>query len=374
MDLFASWINYATNGGIRPFYNFCPGCDYPPFNVYIFWGLGSLAKAIGLYTSSNINYLIKLIPNLFDLATAGLIYIFVRAQLSFKKSLLATALYAFNPAVIFNAAVWGQWDAIYTFFLVLSLMFALKSKPKFSAVAYAIGILIKPQAIALAPLIVFLIYRKSGIKNILISIVTFAGTIILVILPFEWGNPVTFLSSIYFRAYGGYQFVSSNAFNLWGLLGMNVPDGNLFILGWAMFGALSAGVLYVMHKRFTVSGDLLAVFCAFMLFFGFFMLPTRIHERYMFPAISMLALAFPFMKKTRPLFAVLTGTLLVNQAAVLIGTFLVNQPRTLSILNNQNLVQYGNWLILSVSLINVVALIFAIILMFGFLKRNDSLD
>ena len=43
---------------------------------------------------------------------------------------LAAALYAFNPAVIFNAAVWGQFDAIYTFFLVLSLYpdFLIKTK------------------------------------------------------------------------------------------------------------------------------------------------------------------------------------------------------------------------------------------------------
>jgi Gpi18-like mannosyltransferase len=241
-------------------------------------------------------------------------------------------------------------------------MLALKSKPKFSAAAYAIGILTKPQAIALAPLIAFLIYKKSGFKNLLISIATFAGAIVLVTLPFQWGNPVTFLSNIYFGAYSGYQSVSVNAFNAWGLLGMNVPDGNLFILGWAMFGALTVGILYVMHKRFTVSGDWLAVFCAFILFFGFFMLPTRIHERYMFPAISMLALAVPFIKKSRPLFAVFTATFLVNQAYVL------------SILNSDLLVPNSNWIILSVSLINVAALIGSTVLMFSFLKKPQWLS
>ena len=289
---FASWFNTATQNGIRPFYNLAGFADYPPFNVYIFWTFGSLAKA----ASINILTMIKLVPNLFDLATAALIYFFVRKQSSFKFALMATVLYAFNPAVIFNAAVWGQFDAVYTFFLVLSFMLALKSKPELSALAFALGLLTKPQGIALLPLIVFLIYKKDGLKRLLTSVAAFAATVFLVILPFEWSNPVTFLTKIYFGAYGGYAFTSINAFNLWGLYGMWVPDRGLNILGWVLFGAFAVFILYFLNKRFKVSGDSLAVFSAFMLFFAFFMLPTRIHERYLFPAISVLALMFPLSR------------------------------------------------------------------------------
>ena len=152
---FISWINTATQHGIRPFYNVAGFIDYPPFNVYIFWAFGSFGKAVGISTAN----IVKLIPNFFDLATALLIYVFVRKQASFKSALLATALYTFNPAVIYNTAIWGQFDAIYTFFLILSLMLALKSKPKLAAAAFAIGLLTKPQGIVLAPLVAFLIYK-----------------------------------------------------------------------------------------------------------------------------------------------------------------------------------------------------------------------
>ena len=267
------------------------------------------------------------------------------------------AFYAFNPAVIFNAAVWGQYDAIYTFFLVLSLMLALRSKPKLSAAVFAIAILTKPQGIALAPLLIYLIFRKNGIKNLLISVAAFAATVFVVILPFEWSNPVTFLSKIYFGAYSGYQYTSINAFNLWGIFGLWQPDGNLFILGWALFGAFAVFTVYVLHKRFKVSGDMLAVFCAFMLFFAFFMLPTRIHERYLFPAISMLALLFPLMKKARPFYVVLTGTLLVNQAYVL------------SFLNSANpFIPSGDLVVLAVSVINLVMFLYGSVLMWDELK------
>jgi Gpi18-like mannosyltransferase len=314
----------------------------------------------------NADNIVKLAPNLFDLGTALLIYIFVRKQSTFKLALAATALYTFNPAVIYNAAVWGQFDAIYTFFLILSLMLALKSKPKLSAAALAIGLLTKPQGIALAPLIAFLIYKKNGLKQMLVSVLVFAGTVFLVIAPFDWGgSPVTFLSNIYFGAYRGYAYTSINAFNLWGLYGLWVPDGNLFIVGWALFGAFAAFTLYFLHKRFNASDEFLAIFAAFMLFFAFFMLPTRIHERYLFPAISVLALMFPFLKKARPLYAVLTATLLINQAYVLywLNAYYPNAGPNLT----------GDPVVLAVSVINLLMFLYASILMWDELKGREWL-
>jgi Gpi18-like mannosyltransferase len=118
---FTSWYNTAVQHGIRPFYNLAGFADYPPFNVYIFWFFGSIANALNL----SIATMVKVVPNVFDLATGVIIYLFTRKQASFKIALLATGFYLFNPAVIFNAAVWGQYDAVYAFFLVLSLVLAL---------------------------------------------------------------------------------------------------------------------------------------------------------------------------------------------------------------------------------------------------------
>jgi Gpi18-like mannosyltransferase len=356
---FSYWFNAAAEHGIRPFYSVAGFADYPPFNVYIFWVFGSLTKASGISITS----MVKLVPNLFDLATALLTYIFVRKQASFKVALTATALYTFNPAVIYNTAVWGQFDATYTFFLVLSLMLALKSKPKLSAAAFAIGLLTKPQGIALLPLVAFLIYKKNGLKNLLFSVLVFAATVFLVILPFDWrGNPLTFLSNIYFGAYGGYAYTSINAFNIWGLYGLWVPDGSFYILGWALFGAFAVFTLYFLYKRFNTSDEFLAIFGAFMLFFAFFMLPTRIHERYLFPAISMLALMFPFLKRTRLLYAALTATFLINQAYVLywLNASYPNAGPNLT----------GDPVVLAVSAINLLLFIYASILMWYKLKGN----
>ena len=370
LNTFASWFNTAAENGPHVFYNVISWCDYPPFNIYFFWGFGSLAKALSLSGTPAIYSIIKLLPNLFDIATAFLIYVFVRQRLDFKSALLATALYAFNPAVIFNAAVWGQFDAIYTFLLLLSLMLVLASQPELSVAAFMLSVLTKPQAIALAPLIAYLILRQYKVqwRRLITSVVAAVATVLVVIIPFEWSNPITFLSDIYFGALGGYAVTSVNAFNTWALVGLWVPDGSLFILGWVLFGAFTAFTLYVLHKRFNPSGEMLVVFSAFMLFFSFFMLPTRIHERYLFPAISMLALMFPFIKKTRPLYAALTATLFVNISYVL---YWLNVYNAAGYDYGPNLT--GDPVVMAVSVINLIVFLYVLVLMWDELKGRSWL-
>jgi Gpi18-like mannosyltransferase len=349
---FVSWFSTAAQHGIRPFYSVAGFVDYPPFNVYIFWAFGSLANAMQV----NMATMVKFVPNLFDLATSTLIYFFVRKQATFKVALVSTALYAFNPATIYNTAVWGQFDAVYTFFLVLSLLLALKSKPIPSAVSFALGLLTKPQGIALLPLIVLLIYKKNGLKNLLFSVVAFAVTVFLAVIPFEGiGNPVTFLVKNYSSGYSYYNVTSANAFNIWGLFALWMKDGIFFYVGWALFGAVAAFTLYFVHKRFKISGDLMAIFAAFILFFAFFMLPTRIHERYMFPAISMLALMFPLIKRSRPLYVALTATLFINEAYIL---YWLNKSYPNAAPNLT-----GDPIVVAVSAINLLMLAYASIIM-----------
>jgi Gpi18-like mannosyltransferase len=370
---FGAWFNIANEQG-GSFYTSLwsnpqtAWVDYPPFNVYIFWVFGSLTKVLTPIGVSWVN-IVKLVPNLFDMAIGAVIYFFVRKQLSFKLSLITVALYVFNPAIVFNAAVWGQFDAIYTFFLLISLLLAIKSKPELSAVTFALAILTKAQGIALLPLVVFLILKQNGVKRFLTAVLAFAATIFLVILPLDWGgSPVTFLSRLYFGIYGHYTYTSFNAFNLWGLFGFAITDENFFILGWVLFGALSLFTLYVLNKRFKVSDEMPTLFAAFMLFFGFFMLLTRMHERYMFPAISILVLMFPFVKKTRTFYFVLTGTLLANIAYVL---YWLNLYANAGYDYGPNLT--GHPVVLAVGVINLIMLVYAIILLWDELKGRHWL-
>ena len=366
MVTFEAWFGTAADHGLRSFYSLTR-CDYPPFNVYLFWGFGSLAKAFSLFGTPQITYIIKLVPAIFDAVLGFLIFVFIRSRLDFKTAIIAAALYVFNPAVIYNSAVWGQFDAIYTFFLVLALMLALASKPELSVVTYGISVLTKPQAIALLPLIAYLILRKNGWRRLVTSLVAGAATVFTVILPFEWTNPVTFLANNYLFGYGEYALTSVNAFNPWAFGGFGMSDTLLtFILGWILFGGLAVFALYFSHKRLGPSGELVLFFSAFVLFFGFFMLPTRIHERYLFPVISMLTLMFPFIKKTRPLYLVLTATLFANISYVL---YWLNVYANAGYTYGPNLT--GDPVVLAISLINSIAFLYVLLLMWHELRGRS---
>jgi Gpi18-like mannosyltransferase len=363
MGTFEAWFRTAADNGLRSFYSLTR-CDYPPFNVYLFWGFGSLANAFTLFGTPQIAYVIKVVPAIFDAAAGFLIFVFIRSRLNFKGAAISVALYVFNPAIIYNSAVWGQFDAIYTFFLVLSLMIALKSKPELSAVTYAVAVLTKPQAIALLPLIAYLIIRKRGLRRLATSLIAGATTVFVVILPFEWSNPLTFLANNYFFGYNEYAFTSVNAFNTWALGGLWIQDTLVtFMIGWMLFAVLATFVLYLLHKRLGASGELLVLFSAFILFFGFFMLPTRIHERYLFPAISMLTLVFLFLKKMRPLYVLLTSTLLANIAYVL---YWLNVYANAGYTYGPNLT--GDPIVLAISLINLITFLYVLLLMWDELR------
>lgn len=325
-----------------------------------------MARLLSLFKTGFLVYVLKLPSNIFDIATAFLIFTFLRKNLSLKSSLIAASLYAFNPATIFNASVWGQFDAIYTFFLVLSLVLILSSKPMLSVIAFTVGILTKPQSIALAPLILFLIARKHGWKGVVTSALVSAATILITIAPFKWSNPVNFLAGIYLGGYGGYPYTSINAFNVWAFTGFWKPDTETFMfsldfftIGWAMFGALAALSLYTLHKRLDNSQE--SVFLsAFVLLFGFFMLPTRIHERYLFPVFSLLALMMPFLKESRPIYGILTFTCFSNQAYVL------------PFLNSGRYIPDGDPFVWAVAFINLAAFLYTLLLMVRGVKAGKQ--
>jgi Gpi18-like mannosyltransferase len=324
INTYKAWIGTAVDTGLKAFYG-TVWCDYPPFNVYIFLSLGSIAKALSLFGTDWMLYLIKLPSNIIDLATAFLIFCIVRKRFDFKTSLIACAAYAFNPATIFNSAIWGQFDAIYTFLLFLSVMTAVESRPKLSGMFFALALLTKPQSIALLPLLTFFIARRYGLKKLLTSIAIGAGTVLAVILPFQWSDPIKTLVGIYTGGYGNYAYTSVNAFNLWGIEGFWLSDARAFILslqsiGWIMFGACVIFALYALRRK----SDYAMYFAAFVMLFAFFMLPTRIHERYLFPAFSFLAL-FLYERRASVIYVALSIAYLINQAYVLYF-FYLNKP------------------------------------------------
>jgi len=338
---FSAWFNVAAEKGLPGFYD-AIWSDYPPFNVYIFWLFGKLSQAVG---PDSLPFIIKLPQNLFDLATAFLIFRFLRERFSFKVSLAVMAIYAFNPATIFDLAVWGQMDSIYTFFMVASLYSALRSKYELSGGLLSLAILTKPQGIILLPVVAYIILRNGGWWRALSSSVAFGAIVFLVILPFNWENPIAFLVDRY-AGYNLYPYNSVNAYNLWALLGFWKPDTVSYLgltyqqWGGLAFGAFSAFVMWQLHRRYAPRA---AIFAVFLLAFGFFMFMTRMHERYLFSVFALLALGW---------YARFTLWLYLG----LVITFFAQLFYVLSVLKAESFISDGHWSIYVLVPANIILL------------------
>ncbi len=294
---FTNWSQEVFNNGFNNFYqNF--GADYPPFYIYILW----IIRAISHIFNIDINLLLKFPTVIADIATSFLIFHIARKYTSFNIALLSVIIYVFNPAIIYTSAIWGQVDSIYTFFLLFAVYEFVSDKPITSSVLFTLSVLTKPQSLVLAPLFVILIIKKHSYK-MLVKLACISTIIFLFLSkPFYIDSSVSEIFRLYISSYTEYPFTSLNAFNFWALFGMFRPDSVSFlfpfltyrILGYLLFASLFVYVLYFLLKR---NEEKMIYLCTSLLFFGFFMLFTRIHERYLFPMFVFLVIAMIFDKR-----------------------------------------------------------------------------
>jgi predicted membrane-bound dolichyl-phosphate-mannose-protein mannosyltransferase len=162
-----------------------------------------------------------------------------------------------------------------------------------------------------------MLLRHGDWRRIISSSVTFLVVVYLSILPFNWDSPIAFLVDSY-TGYNLYEYNSINAYNLWALAGFwksdIVPHWGLTYQQWGILAyvAFIAFVIWQLHKRYEPRS---AIYAVFLLLFGFFMLMTRMHERYLFSAFALLALGW-HTRYTIWIYAGLAVTFLAQLAIV----------------------------------------------------------
>ncbi len=152
--------------------NDSPPSDNPPVLLYPFWFLGWLYEQLisplfgrtRLGDPDMLRFMLRLPGLAADLLAGAFIFrvLWKRGSVSFNAALLATSAYLFNPALIFDSAYWGQTAAIHVLFMLLSVIAADRRCYGWAGAALATAILTKPQAIAIAPLILLLAVREGG--------------------------------------------------------------------------------------------------------------------------------------------------------------------------------------------------------------------
>ena len=302
LNSFRSWASELGTRGPWGFYNRGIFVDYLPGYMWILWALGSVGA---LFTgSTDPGVLIKLPAILADgllvLATARL-----AADLGAPRhgQLLAAVAMAFGPMIWIDSAVWGQVDSVGTAALLLSLSALIRGKTVRGAILAALAAVLKPQFGILIPIVAVLAFVRARSARdpwgFVVAGLAGAATIALAALPFGLTLPDVVAKVA--EAAGGYPYLSVNAWNPWALIsvgGRSIVDAT----GWAsdidplpLIGvpgvaigsaAIAAAVLVAMRyvRRDTAIRTVTAVA---ILAVAFFVLPTRVHERYLFPAIPL---------------------------------------------------------------------------------------
>lgn len=334
MGCFSAWAARMADGGPANFYQEGYFCDYPPAYMLVLGIQGMLAEGLGVaYGSMGMQALLKLAPIACDLVLAVLLYRMTRRQMGSAAALALAALIALNPALIVTGSCWGQIDAVLCLLLVLTLLQARAGRWHTAIPLFALAVLAKPQAGLLAPLGIAALVKegitRSGTgKRIGVGLAAGVGVTLAVVLPFAWGkNIVTWLIELYQTTLSGYEHATLSTGNLMFLLGGNWVNDSSELFGAVTYGqagmvlmalSFAAGIaLYALDK-----GRERLMLCAAMTLQLVFTLGTRMHERYILPAVVLLLFAYVETGDVRLL---ISGVAASAASAVNIGVVLAYQ-------------------------------------------------
>jgi len=233
--------------------------------------------------------------------------------------------FALNPSVVLHATRWGQTDSIPSFLVLVALLCANSRSTALSWFLLSLAAATKPQALLFAPLLLVLTWKTDRWGGLLKVALATASTAIVVMSPLihagTWKKALE-----YFAALARYHpWTTANALNLWWVLGLGerFPDTgapwdlSLPVIGPLTyrtigFSFLAAALLFVLWRLFNArdEGDIWAI--AAYAAFTFFMLPTKIHENYVYAVFPLLAMAFFVGRPLVVLYVILSCTWLVN--------------------------------------------------------------
>jgi Gpi18-like mannosyltransferase len=342
-----SWSLTLAEHPLREFFAKAGFADYPPGYFFVLWFVGHAYKLLvhSDPTYGMLKIFVKLPGIVMDFVD-GLIYAIVRRFASVAMGVRAAAFFAFNPATIFISAYWGQVDSVAAGLTLGSLLLMIDSDRRTGRAAtlsivgawllLAYSVLIKPPAIVIAPLYFAFIFASddsavriaAGDRHLARRPRGSGARVSVGVSPSSEREPVTlatWLVGRYAYASGVYAYNSVNAFNLY-VMGLRQPllaksDGGL-IPNVAGIGFPDVRVGHRPLRRRDAARDLALrpaarrrvalLEAAMILSLAYFVLSTRMHERYIFNAM-MLATPLMFYRR-RYLYAaiVLSLTLLGN--------------------------------------------------------------
>lgn len=331
---FEAWTLTLIAHPFSAFYTSTSFADYPPGYFYILAAVGHVYQVVAPHGNLEVlKYLVKLPAVLMDLVDGALLYAIVRRFAAERWALGAAAIFVLNPAVIFCSATWGQVDSISSGLALLAIYLLLRAGDGENGVwpivlawlAMSYSLLIKPQAAILIPLLVVFAFvsPERRRERLLGTGLGIAGAILLAFaltVPFHpTGNPANAFAWLYEKYSFGksvYAYNSVNAFNLWSVLHPFWQSDSQQIGPWPQYfwGILlvAAASVLVLVRYAQARTQQALIEAAALLALSFYMLSTRMHERYIYDGLLFTIAAIPFAARYLWASVAFTVTLFVN--------------------------------------------------------------
>lgn len=280
------WYEFVREHGIeslgRTFTNYTPFYGYLLFLVSRFDGWADPW------------HLVKAISFVFEFGCAVLAAKFVSlggARLSAAAAAFACVWIA--PTVFYNGAMWGQAEAIWTFFCLLSVYCLCRNKPGWSMIAFGAAFAIKAQAVFLGPFIFgFLLRRK--IHWAWVAAVP-AVYLALALPALLLGQPMIDIVSVYWKQSAHFRLLSANAANLWWFVPNKFYTAGVIIGAAAAGGAGLAISVWIARRKGEFRTETILFAAALSLFLMPFLLP-KMHDRY-FYAFEVIVIPLAFLDR-----------------------------------------------------------------------------
>ena len=264
---FELWINEISNQGFKAlagdFY------DYAPAYMYLL----IIAAQFGAKSM----VAMKLISVCFDFVVAvaaGLVVYEIRKKESL--SMLVFSIVWLAPTVISNSSMWGQCDAVYASFLMLTVLFFVKDQSRVAMIFYGIAFAFKLQAFFWLPVIILLwLFKKiKTIDFLWIPLMYF----ISIVPAWMAGRPFSELLGIYFAQVGvDTNRLSMKYPNIYYIIGeLNLPEWYTHA---GKYFAVGVILLFMVALIYKLMPELLLLICYSQGALALYFLP-QMHERY----------------------------------------------------------------------------------------------
>ncbi|MBF0521135.1 MAG: hypothetical protein HQK92_15605 [Nitrospirae bacterium] len=324
IELFKKWAVYIGQKGIANYYSGEIFADYPPVYVYIIYVIQLLGRIFSIVPDSRLFFVVLKLPAITtDILCAFIIYKTSKQNgLDQSMSVVLSALFLFNPAIIVNSSVWGQVDSVFTLALAMAAWFLVNGKVEKSILSFTISILIKPQGLLFIPVYLWAFIlsteKRRYFYSIFLSVVLFYAAFIPFYGKIDLIEPVKFFAG----KFSQYPYATNSAFNLYALFdGMSVPVEDIFfLLSYKTAGLLMvlAGIVVSLYIYIKKRDANLIYFTAFFLFSFFYVFATQMSSRYIYPALIFSILAFISTRDFKIIFlyAVFSLTMFLNDSHI----------------------------------------------------------